>query len=144
MARQRPCSICKKWFRPHARAGGRQRVCGSDSCQRERHRRACARWHERNPDYDREDRLRGRLVQKSPAPTRSDPLNLPPMQRLDRVAARDAVGLEVLVLLEVAVQLLWHAVRDAVRPQPLGGQKVGHKVLPRASRDDIGAGRAAP
>ena len=144
MARQRPCSICRRWFRPHARARGRQRVCGSAACQRERHRRACARWHRRNPDYDREDRLRARLVREPSAPARSDPLRQPPMACLDRIAARDAVGLEVLVVLEVAVQLLWVGLRDAVRPQPIGGQRVARKVLPRASRDDIGPGREAP
>jgi hypothetical protein len=135
MARQRPCSICKKWFRVHARAGARQRVCSAAACQRERHRQSCRRWHGNNPDYDREDRLRRRLLRDPPEQAIPELLNRPPMAGLDREAARDAVGLEVIVLLEVAAQLLWDGVRDAVRPQVAVGQSVGTKVLPgRVSR----------
>ena len=60
--RKRPCKICRKWFLPNPRAGDRQRTCSEPACQRERHRRACSDWHRRNPDYDRESRLRARLV----------------------------------------------------------------------------------
>ena len=124
MARQRPCRICRKWFRPDPRAGDRQHTCGSAACRRERHRRACAAWHRSNPDYDREDRLRRRL-HREVKPVVSDPLAVPPLARLDREAARDAVGLEVIVVLEVVVQLLWTATRDAVRAQRVGGRGVG-------------------
>ena len=57
MARKRPCRICRCWFLPHPRAGPRQQVCSRPECQRERHRRACADWRRRNPDYDAEDRV---------------------------------------------------------------------------------------
>jgi hypothetical protein len=124
MAHQRPCRICKKWFRPDARAGARQRTCGSPSCQRERHCRACAAWRGRNPDYDQEERLRRRLYREM-KPIVSDPLVVPPMERLDRAAARDAVGLEVSVVLEVTAQLLWDGVRDAVAAQRRGSGPVG-------------------
>lgn len=123
MARPRPCRICKQWFHPDARAGPRQRVCSSPSCQRERHRRACAAWHGRNPDYDREDRLRRRLVREVKPVVSA--LAVPPMERLDRAAARDAVGLEVSVVLEVTAQLLWDGVRDAVAAQPRASGAVG-------------------
>lgn len=124
MAGSRPCRICKQWFRPDARAGDRQRVCGSESCQRERHRRACAAWHRRNPDYDREERLRRRLTREV-KPAVSDPLAVPPMMRWDGAAARDVVGLQVAVALEVTAQLLWDGVRDAVRTQAHGRDPIG-------------------
>jgi hypothetical protein len=124
MARSRPCRICKRWFRPEARAGDRQRTCGGEGCQRERHRRACAAWHRRNPDYDREERLRRRL-QRAVKPAVCAALVVPPMARWDGAAARDAVGLEVAVALEVAAQLLWDGVRDAVNAQPHGRGGVG-------------------
>jgi alkylation response protein AidB-like acyl-CoA dehydrogenase len=57
MTRKRPCQICRKWFQPHSRAGPRQRACGAEPCQQERHRRACEQWRERHPDYDREERF---------------------------------------------------------------------------------------
>lgn len=109
MAQTRPCRICRRWFRPHPRAGDRQRVCSDPACQAERHRRACRGWHDRNPDYDREDRLRRRL--------RASQLR---GAEIDWSAARDAVGLEVVVVIEEASQDLRSWARDAVMAHPSG------------------------
>jgi hypothetical protein len=111
VASKRPCKICRKWFQPDPRAGPRQRTCSRPQCQRERHRRSCASWHHCNPDYDRETRLRGRLAQTRPKSGESDLVSWP--------AARDAVGLEVLILLEEFRQLLVDFVRDAVARQAM-------------------------
>jgi hypothetical protein len=62
VATKKPCWICRRWFEPHPRAGSRQRVCSSEECQRERQRRAVAAGRKRNPDYDRENRLRAKVV----------------------------------------------------------------------------------
>jgi hypothetical protein len=140
MSRPRPCRVCKKWFRPDRRVGDRQGTCGAADCQRERHRRACAEWHRWNPDYDREDRLRDRLKEK---PAGLAPLSAPPMSYLDRAAARDAVGLEVVVLLEVVSKLLWSALRDAVAVQSIAGRGVAPQVPRGRARDDM-AGRQPP
>ena len=51
MFKARPCLICRTWFHPDPMVGERQHVCGNPACQKERHRRACARFHEREPDY---------------------------------------------------------------------------------------------
>ena len=80
MNRPRPCSICRRWYRPHPRQGARQRVCSTPACQRERHRRACAQWRERNPDYDREARLQKRLHIGPAAAAYSGPFR-PPIPR---------------------------------------------------------------
>jgi len=101
MTRRRPCRICRRWFTPHARSGDRQRVCGAAACQRERHRRSCAAWHRAHHDLTHEDRLKRRLRPR-PGP-------------MSRAAARDAVGLEVLVVVEEASKDLRAEVRDAVR-----------------------------
>jgi len=100
MARQRPCRICKQWFRPDPRAGDRQHTCTAAACQRERHRRACAAWHRANADEDRADRLRRRLGREV-TPVVSGPRAGRLLGRWDRAAARDAVGLEVVVVIEV-------------------------------------------
>jgi len=124
MARKRPCRICRKWFAPHPRAGDRQRACGAASCQSERHRRACEAWRRREPDYDREDRLRRRLVRQqetnSPGGGLADPLC-----RLDWSAARDAVGLQVAVTIEEAARVVHQWARDAVRRQVVTPQADG-------------------
>jgi hypothetical protein len=143
MARQRPCRVCRKWFRPDPRAGDRQHTCDAPACQRERHRRACAAWHRSNTDYDREDRLRRRL-HREVTPLVTDPLAVPPMARLDREAARDAVGLEVMVVLEVVAQLLWTATRDAVVAQRVGRKEVARRLPGPTARDGMVAGRPPP
>jgi hypothetical protein len=124
MARKRPCRICRKWFAPHPRAGDRQRACGAVSCQNERHRRACEAWRRRQPDYDREDRLRRRLVRQRetncPGGLLADPLH-----ELDWSAARDAVGLQVAVTIEEAARVVHQWARDAVRRQVVGAQADG-------------------
>lgn len=112
MASKRPCTICRKWFEPHPRAGPRQRTCSRPECQRERHRRNCTSWHRRNPDYDRETRWQARLAQSRPKSGESD--------LLCWTAARDAVSLEVLIVLEEIRKLLVDFVRDAVTRQVLG------------------------
>jgi hypothetical protein len=145
MARKRPCSICKSWFRPHPRAASWQRVCGSPPCQRERHRRACAAWHGSNPGYDREDRLRRRLRRRRDvSPAVSDALVVAPMRRMDWSAARDAVGLEVVVVVEEASQVLWEGVRDAVSSQRIARQGVSKKVLGPLARDGMVSRPRAP
>ena len=121
MARKRPCRICRKWFTPHPRAGKRQRVCSETRCQSERHRRACEGWRGRNPDYDREDRLRRRLIRTEELKT-SAGLSADPLRRIDWAAARDAVGLQVAVTIEETGRVLYGWARDAVSVQLLAHQ----------------------
>ena len=132
MRRKRPCRICRRWFRPHARCGARQRVCDSPTCQRERHRRDCRAWHGRNPGYDREDRLRRLLWREASGGAPA---------RLDWSVARDAVGLEVVVVMEEAAKELGPRVRDAVLGQLLVSSSVGPQVGARAARDGIATPR---
>lgn len=131
--RSRPCSACRRWFTPDPRAGGRQTVCKREECGRERHRRACARWRAANPDYDREERLRQKVR--------------PPVEaaaaQIDWQAARDAVGLEVAVLVEEVSQVLIERSRDAVVPQAAVLKGKASQVPRRAARDDM-APRARP
>jgi hypothetical protein len=113
MVRKRPCRICHRWFRPHPRAGDRQRTCSAGPCQAERRRRAVAAWRGRHPDYDRDDRLRRRL-QVAPG---VEAVGADPLARLDWAAARNAVGLEVAVVIEETGRLLATWTRNAVTRQ---------------------------
>jgi hypothetical protein len=141
MARKRPCRVCGKWFEPHPRAGKRQRTCGGETCQRERHRRACAAWRARHPDYDRESRLRERLHVEAAA---GAPLSRDPLAELAWEAARDAVGLEVAVIVEEMGKVLVLWARDAVNAQGTEITRKLAKVLPRPERDEIAAGAGPP
>lgn len=133
---KRPCKVCRKWFLPHPRAGARQRICSDPACQRERHRRACTDWHRRNPDYDRENRLRARLAEPGPP--------APPARLIPWPAARDAVGLEVLVVLEECFGVPGPPARDAVAPQALVLTGKSGRLAGPAARDAMALAREPP
>jgi len=59
--RKRPCRICRRWFLPNPRLKSRQRTCGDARCQTEWHRRKCAEWNRKNPDYFRANYLQKKL-----------------------------------------------------------------------------------
>lgn len=131
MVEARPCSVCGERFQPHPRAGDRQRTCSRRECQRERHRRNCESWHARNPGYDRERRLRDRLVRDDRPTTSIHALERDPLAQIRWDVVRDAVPTEWgAVLEEVLVQVVQWA-RDAVRAQrtgrtdPGGGSRTG-------------------
>lgn len=77
-------------------------MCSEESRQVERHRRDCVDWRRRNPDYDREERLR-KKVRSKPEPKRPRPVRAveqAPLQRLPWEAIQGVVGLEVRVVPE--------------------------------------------
>lgn len=140
---KRPCRICGKWFQVDPREGDRQRVCISPQCQRERHRRSCSDWHHQNPGYDADLRLRRRLHLCPPPPFTPpvDPFGLSPLRKVNLEAARDAVGQQVVIVVEVASKVLWEGVRDAVRAELIAGQAVTRRLPPEPLRDDMVSAR---
>ena len=136
--RKRPCRICRKWFRPDARVGARQRTCGSVPCRQAWHRRSCRDWRRRNPDYDRDDRLRRRLHAEAEA-VRGDPL-----ARLNWGAARDAIGLQVAVVVEETGRLLVSWARDAMALQLSGSPHEFGRHPPGRVRDAMGSPAPGP
>jgi hypothetical protein len=120
---------------PNRRAGKRQRTCGRPECQRERHRRNCEGWHRRNPEYDRECRLRGRLFREEAAEESGELRG--PMSGLDESMARDTVGMEVYVFVDEVAKHLESWARDSVGLQPIviNGGIVRHAV--DGARDEI-------
>ncbi len=138
MACKRPCRICRRWFRPHPRAGDRQRTCGSTACQSERRRRSVAAWRLRHPDYDREDRLRRQLQGKATAAA-----EVSPMAGVDWQAARNAVGMEVAVVIEETGRMLATWARNAVMPQVPGIISESSRLPTPSARNGIGPPAAA-
>ena len=137
MYRKRPCRICRRWFVPHPRAGGRQRACEAPECQRERHRRACQAWREREGDAERRHRLRQRLRGESSEAGRS-------VEQVRWDVVRDAVGLEVSVIIEELLRLFEDVVRDAVSRQVSGMTGESRGLRAACRRDDIVYGGALP
>jgi len=96
--KKRPCRVCRKWFVPDVHEGLRQQFCTSAKCQKERHRRGCAAWRKRNPDWDRADRLRRRMHVED-TPVARETIAKDPMRgvRWDKVRAAVGVGVAVVV-----------------------------------------------
>jgi len=141
MRRKRPCRICGRWFQAHPRAGERQRVCSAAPCQRERHRRACQEWRRREAPAERRHRLQQRIRAKCDRETRAGEGLA---RRLAWDAVRDAVGLDVSVIIEEVVRLLEDAVRDAVSAQVGVGAEESRQVLGLGRRDDMVSEARAP
>src|ERR1700756_294781 len=90
-ARKRPCSICRRWFRPDPRIGLRQQACRRPECQTGRRKKKQKAWRERNPDYFIARRIQDRSRQDRPP----EPLRLPlPLSRLPWDIAQSQFGTE--------------------------------------------------
>ena len=113
MFKARPCQVCGIWFRPDPMVGERQHVCGNPACQKERHRRACARFHERDPDYDPQTRFTARLVKVEPGGKG----RVVPLEVIDWGYARKVVGLKITTLVEETGKVLLRHARDAASVQ---------------------------
>jgi len=131
MVRKRPCRVCGKWFLPKPRAGNRQKVCSDPACQRERHRRSCVQWHEKNPDYDKERRLAERVIRQDQQQY-DDPL-----VKIAWDVLRDTVGVQLAVITEEIVRLVVSFVRDAVVSQALNNTAKYDKHIRSSARDAI-------
>lgn len=118
---KKPCCVCRKWFEPDPRLGKRQRACASEKCQRERHRRSCAAWRERDRPKAEERRLRDRIVGDD--------------GEVDREALRDACGVKVAVGLEESLRLLVSGSRDAFQRKVLEITPQSIRLQPRHPRD---------
>ena len=136
---KRPCRICRHWFCPHPRAGDRQHVCSRADCQRERHRRACQRWRQGEAPAERAHRLRQRIRVDA-----ADRQAAGPSPRLSWDVVRDAVGLEVAVILEEISRLLEDAVRDAVQRQVGAPVRESRQVQVAGRRGDMVLEAGAP
>jgi len=79
---KRPCSICRKWFKPDVRQVGRQNTC-SPECRNESHRRQCKAWNDKNREYFQNNYLEKKLEQQNSANNSSvaKPVNLPVLPR---------------------------------------------------------------
>jgi len=111
---KRRCPICGCWFIAHIRSRGHQRVCDRPECRRARHRRACTRWHKKNPGYDRDRRVRHKIL-RSEEEVEADPgVKADPLRRLDWQAVRDAVGVKGAAVVEETARVLVDWTREAV------------------------------
>ena len=135
MVRTRPCRICRRWFRPHPRAGDRQRVCSDVECQRERHRRSCRTWRDRERAPARREQLETRIRQEPADRSGVGPIS----GRLRWDGVRDAVGPEALEIVEILIGVVEDGVRDAVAAEVSAIIGEPNRVVGSGPRDAIAA-----
>src|SRR5918994_6031820 len=112
-ARKRPCTICRRWFRPDARIGTRQRACGKPECQTSRRRKTQASWRHRNLDYATAYRIEQRAAHTQPA---AEPLRMPaPLNQLPWDLAKDQFGAQGADFIGVMGTLLMRTAKDQFR-----------------------------
>src|SRR5271156_1727570 len=112
-ARKRPCTICRRWFRPNPRVGSRQRACGNPNCQAARRQTTQANWRNRNPGYSIEWRIDRRGAQTE-AP---ELLRMPaPLNQLPWNFAKDQFGQQGADFIGVMGALMVRTAKDQIRP----------------------------
>jgi len=62
ISKKRPCKVCRRWFSPDPRVGDTQKTCGNLQCKREWHRKKCADWNRKSPEYFKEIYLKNKLA----------------------------------------------------------------------------------
>lgn len=131
-ARKRPCSICRRWFRPDPRVGDRQHACRRPECQAARRKKTQARWRARNPDYAAGHRLLQRRAREQPP----EPLRLPaPLERLPWDLAKDQFGAQGADFLGLMGTLVVRSAKDQIRPHAADSTRVPGALPPPAEQD---------
>ena len=124
-ARKRPCTICRRWFRPDSRVGERQRACDRPECQTSRRRKTQASWRGRNPDYA----IAWRLDRRKAQTEEPEALRLPsPLARLPWDLAKDQFGLQGADFLGVMGALILRAAKDQIRPYLIDGARLSTRL----------------
>jgi len=122
MKRRRRCIVCGELFTPDTRVGERQKACGKEEFQRERHRLACQAWREREREAVGEERLRRRLGS--------------PEGELRLGVVRDECGPKIKVVLEEGLRLVVGAVRDECPSKVLEQRREVFRLVERPRRDE--------
>ena len=134
-AGKRPCSICRRWFRPDPRIGPRQRACRNPECQAARRVQTQQSWRDRNPDYFTARRIQERGNQEQTP----EPLRLPPpLSQLPWDIAQDEFGVKGADFIGVFGTVLLRAAQDQFKAYPSDSKWPADTLPPEAAQDQIG------
>jgi hypothetical protein len=126
-ARKKPCSICRRWFRPDPRVGNRQRACGQADCQAVRRQQTQAAWRERNPDYFRARWMQARSA-LSPPP--KPVLLVSPLNHLPWDLAQEKFGAQGADFLAVMGKVLLTSTQDQFKAYRIDSKAVAGTLPP--------------
>src|SRR6266481_7668627 len=140
--RKRPCSICRRWFRPDARVGDRQHACGKAECQSRRRQKTQASWHHRNLGYAMAYRIDQRAAQTQPV---AEPLRLPaPLNQLPWEFAKDQFGPQGADFIGVMGALMVRTAKDEFRAYLIDPTRLSGTVPPSPQKTSPGLGHSEP
>jgi hypothetical protein len=131
MATFRPCRVCGGWFRPGRQVGNRQHVCSDPECQKEWHRKACAKWRKRTTDDLRAARIARQVLKERGAEQPA----IDPLVAIDWQGVRKVVGLNVMVTVREVLKVLRRAARETSSEQHPSPKGITARVLPRGGRE---------
>ena len=141
-ARKRPCSICRCWFRPNPRVGGRQHVCGKPACQTERRQKTQAGWRRRNPGYAIAWRIDRRASQAQSPP---EPLQMPaPLNQLPWDLAKDQFGSQGADFIAVMGALMVRSAKDQFRAYLIDPARVARTLALPLQKTSSESGHTEP
>ena len=156
MAKAKPCSICRKWFRPDPRVGERQRACSKD-CSDELRRRTQAEWRRHNPEYFKERWLRERsrrakaadeavekareaLTEREPPAVEERPERPPvirmsgELRRLPWATVQSEIGVEMTDFIAVVATLLVRIMQSEIRKQVVENKREPQRLQGSATQ----------
>lgn len=137
LPRKRPCSICRRWFRPDNRVGHRQHACRRPECQLARGRKQQAAWRRRNPDYFAARRILARKSVAGPV----EPLRVPPpLNRLPWDIAQSEFGVQGADFMGVMGTLLLRSAQSQFAVQITDSKEDGGTLLPVGAQSQIRTG----
>ena len=118
--RKRPCRICRRWFIPNPRLKDRQKTCGDADCQRRWHKKKCAEWNRRNPDYFKTNYLQKKIIAatENSTPSPSLKLNNRLKSGLPLSYVQEVISIQHIIIIEYFAQLLSRRFQEVLRAQP--------------------------
>src|SRR5215813_13023881 len=133
-ARKRPCTICRRWFRPDPRVGSRQRACGNPECQVARRVETQRNWRESRPDYFTARRIRERGERDRPP----EPLRLPPpLSRLPWDIAQDQFGVQGTDFIGVLGKVLLSSAQSQFEAYLTDSARLSYTLPPSSAQSQI-------
>ena len=134
-AAKRPCSICRRWFRPDTRVGSRQHTCSRPECQNSRRKRTQASWRAQNPDYFIAWRIQSRDgPEKRPKPAPRLPR---PLSNLPWDIAEDEFGPKGAYFIGTMGSLLLKSAKDQFKVQNVDFTGDSVTLPPLATKDQF-------
>ncbi len=130
--KRRPCRICRRWFTPNPRLKDRQKTCGNAKCKGEWHKKKCAEWNKKNPDYFKTNYLQEKLNAASTSKTSSQilPVKSRFKSGLPLLLVQEVIDIQHLIIIEYLAQLLFKRFQEVFRGQAVVNTGKTRQQLP--------------